>query len=180
MKILILFFASFLFAQQVSVDLASLPSDARNAVIESNKKIEQDSKISTDDIEKYTAIGKAVGIAFKEVCQTLNVELNEFIKTPAGKLTMFMVAWKIFGQELVHLIGGISFAFIMAIVWIFVFRFFYSDKKKWKYKDGKKTDDYDLVRFTFVDKDNAPVPAVCLVICAIAIIVVALVSIFGF
>ena len=175
----ILILATMLFAQQVTVDLANLSPQARNAVIDANKSGVV-SNITTGDIEKYAAIGQAVGTAFKEVCKTLNVELNEFIKTPAGKITMFMVAWKIFGQDFVHLFGGLLSAIALAIVWIFVFRYFYGYRKKWKYVDGKKTDEYELVRFQFIDRDWAPVPATSLIITGIIIITITLVSVFGF
>lgn len=110
---------SLLFAQQVTVDLKDLSGDARNAVINSTKK-----NFSADDIEKYSKIGQAVGEAFKSVCQTLNVEVNAFVKTPVGKIMTVMLVWKIFGEDIKGMVGAALFVLIGYPIYFFLLRHF--------------------------------------------------------
>lgn len=53
---------------------------------------------------------KALGIAAKE----LNINVNQFIDTPAGKLTVIIIIWKVFGVALLKFFIGI-------VVWIVAF-----------------------------------------------------------
>jgi hypothetical protein len=86
-------------------------------------------KVTPDQIDKYGQIGKAFGSAFKECWTAVSSDAEKFAQSDAGKWAMFLVAWKIMGQDainvidsLVHYIAGF-FLFVMGIpFFIYIFR----------------------------------------------------------
>lgn len=84
--------------------------------------IDEISKISPDKMEEWaakgTAIGRAVGIAAKE----LGIAANEFIQTDAGKITVVIIAWKLLGHDILHIMGGFTFFLIFTSIWFYIFR----------------------------------------------------------
>ena len=48
---------------------------------------------------------KALGIAAKE----LNITINDFLASPAGKLTAALIIWKVAGATIIHLLYGLLF-----------------------------------------------------------------------
>lgn len=69
------------------------------------------------EVSEYAQVAKsiaeAVGIAAREV----GVATNEFIKTDAGKITIFFVAWHVFGEDIKGVVFGIPLAIFA--VWLF-------------------------------------------------------------
>lgn len=80
-------------------------------------------------IDKYGQIGKAFGSAFKECWTTVSTDAEKFAQSDAGKWAMFLVAWKIMGQDavglvnnLVHYIAGFSLLAVGIPFFIYIFR----------------------------------------------------------
>ncbi len=63
-------------------------------------------------------IAKAIGSTAKE----LGVEVNNFAVTPVGKMTMYIIVWKMLGSELLHYIVGIGTFVVMLPIWWAVFK----------------------------------------------------------
>lgn len=59
--------------------------------------------LTPDKIDKYAAIGKAFGSAFKECWSTVSTDAERFAQSPAGKWAMVLVSWKIMGEDAVNL-----------------------------------------------------------------------------
>lgn len=116
------FFAATSFAAQTSVDTSGL-SEAQVAEIKAiaAQKVAEAAKPAT--AENITAgvtlaatwgtqaaqaaegFAKAMGIAAKE----LNVSINDFLASDAGKLTAVLIIWKVAGAGLVKLLYGAFF-----------------------------------------------------------------------
>jgi hypothetical protein len=64
-------------------------------------------------LEKYPAIGTAVAKAIGSACKELGVELNEFAKTPVGKLTIAVILYKVVA------VGAMK-SFLLTIMWLIV------------------------------------------------------------
>lgn len=86
-------------------------------------------KVTPDQIDKYGQIGKAFGSAFKECWTTVSSDAEKFAQSDAGKWAMFLVAWKIMGQDavglvnnLVHYITGLALLFVGIPFFIYIFR----------------------------------------------------------
>ena len=123
---LFLFISSVAFAQtETVVDLTLLPDSARLAILDQQKKaaaaaakVPISENFSEEAIEKYATIGKMLAISMKEFCATIGVEVNTFIKTPAGKIVTALLIWKYIGSELTSFFMG---TFILFSCFMIVF-----------------------------------------------------------
>ena len=55
---------------------------------------------------------KALSIAAKE----LGITINEFLGTPAGKLTAALIVWKVAGASIIHILYGLAFMTVGLII----------------------------------------------------------------
>ncbi len=73
--------------------------------------------LTPEKIDKYAQIGKSFGSAFKECWSAVSTDAERFAQSPAGKLAMVLVSWKIMGSDAMNLMnttvhylaGGIMF-----------------------------------------------------------------------
>lgn len=77
---------------------------------------------SPDNLEKYAKIGEGVAKALGAACKELSVNVNEFIQTPAGKLTTFLIVWKIIGKDIVGILGGTVMLIVVLSILIWSYR----------------------------------------------------------
>ena len=75
-----------------------------------------------DQLSSYAAFGKEFGSAIAQTANELGVVTNEFIQTPAGKLTVALIVWKIAGDDLFGIVFGILWFIIMIPLWVHFFR----------------------------------------------------------
>jgi hypothetical protein len=88
--------------------------------------------------DKWREIGQAFAETVKQVCNTLNVEVNQFIKSDVGKLTAGIILWKMIGKDLIRVVVLSFFLFCLTIV-IFSSIYFVHGRKKVKtIVDGKE------------------------------------------
>lgn len=122
MKHLVLFiiltFAS-LGSYACEINAPGLSSQAKqNLIIECEKakltQPQQPSSVTVEDVDKWADISQkfagAIGIAAKEI----GVSVNEFIKTPAGMITVALVIWMSIGESLI-ILGAMGF------IWVVIF-----------------------------------------------------------
>lgn len=173
MKILIFItlMISMIYAQtKVAVDLEKLSTTARNEILNNRKKMP-----SKNDLDAYTEYAQKIGTAVKELCKTLNVEVNEFAKTPVGKLTVALLIWHIAGDDIKGLIGGpLIFIIINLIIGISFIHFHTS--KRIKDKDGRIS---YISRYEFEDTDYKVGSAVVHVCVFVAVTITSLAITFS-
>ena len=97
---------------RITVKKSDLPPDLL-------KKIEVESKIQT--YGAWVGIGKEVGTAVNEGLSALTKNADDFAKTGVGKFTMVMIAWKVMGWHLVHVLGGTVFFIVGMLVFVWSF-----------------------------------------------------------
>lgn len=76
--------------------------------------------ITPEKIEKYAEIGKAFGSAFKECWGAVSTDAEKFAQSPAGKLAMFLVAWKIMANDVQGLTKTVVQYIIGTVMWIVI------------------------------------------------------------
>lgn len=85
-------------------NMAAKENGGLNAVIQNPE--EAVSLMSTWGVQTAAAakgFAEALGVAAHE----LNIGANEFLDTPAGKLTAGIIIWKVMGEAILSLIGGV-------------------------------------------------------------------------
>mgnify|MGYP001564619228 CR=1 FL=1 len=77
---------------------------------------------STVDIYgKYAGLGKEVGTAINEGLKAVTTQTADFAKTSPGKLTMFIIAWKVIGIQFVQMIVGSILLAVGTAYFIYIF-----------------------------------------------------------
>jgi hypothetical protein len=112
--------------------------------LESKKQLEvMKNKIET--YGKWVGMGKEVGVAINDSLSALTKQADDFSKTGVGKFTMFLVAYKVLGKEVMNVAIGIFLMFI----WLFLYIWYIKKNTmtrsflKEKQKDGKAT--YEII-----------------------------------
>jgi hypothetical protein len=85
--------------------------------------------VSSSQLSKYAETGKALGEAFNSCWGTISTDVEKFAQSDAGKLTMFLVAWKIMGEDCIEVVndfihytfGGIAYIVFISI-WVYMYR----------------------------------------------------------
>lgn len=101
--------------------------------------------------EKWREVGQAFAETVKQVCQTLNVEVNQFIKSDVGKLTAGIILWKMVGKDLIRIVVLSMFLFCLTIVIFGSIYFIHGRKKVIIMEDGKAVTTY---RDRWIDWDR--------------------------
>ena len=120
-------FCSMLYAQQVTVDLQKLEPNVRNAIIDANK--EQSKVGDPESWKKWAEVGKSIGLAIGETAKQLNVEVNSFIKTPAGIITVALISYKIAGHDILRIILGIPLWCVITFIVGYSFLYFHGRER---------------------------------------------------
>lgn len=123
---------SYMTAEQ----LAKYNSDMKNAELE--KKLET--------YGKWVGVGNEVGIAVREGLMAVVDVSDQFGKTDVGKFTLIMVAWKVMGKDVVRILLGIAFIFIVTFMFFRVYRnMFVSKRIKVEDNGWFKSKKYEIV-----------------------------------
>lgn len=59
------------------------------------------------EIENYGEVAKGIAEAIGIAARELGIAVNEFVDTDAGKLTVALIIWHVFGGQLLSVIGAI-------------------------------------------------------------------------
>jgi hypothetical protein len=146
------------FAQQQESpqqDMSKLTAEEKVQLMTLQEKMNQqksDEKLET--AEKWIGIGERfgekLGRVIGDVCKQLGIQANEFIKTPAGKLTVALIVWKVIGEDLWDIVGG-TLAWICITSILFVsFRHFHMNERI----TNKENEVQFIPRFEFEDDSN--------------------------
>jgi hypothetical protein len=131
-------------AVSVNVNLEDLPEEARNAILDHQAGKD---KQNPDQIEAFEKYGIALGKSINALVKELGVTLNDFIKTPVGKLTTGVLLWKlVFFEVLIVCLKLGALIFATSILLFSFMRFHVPHKVK------KKDDKTGEVEISWVQK----------------------------
>jgi len=116
---------------------------------------------SLSDSTKWQEIGIAFSETIKQVCQTLNVEVNQFIKSDVGKLTAGIIIYRMVGKDLLRI--AIILLFMIGLTFFIFFSiYFIHGKKRWKIKDKEGNEHIESKdRWIKWEDDTARTLSVC-------------------
>jgi len=93
---------------------------------------------SVDAMAKWAEVGKGIAVSLSAACKELSIGVNEFVKTPVGKLTTALIVWKVIGKDIWHMLLGFILFFVTMPIVISSFVYFHM-RKKVKHEDGTIT-----------------------------------------
>ena len=137
-----------------SVDLERLSDQARNEILNLEKK-DSANVLSTKKVLEFKDEAIAIAETFGTVLRTLNVEVNEFAKTPVGQFTIFVIGYKVFGKDILTAIVHVNIWLLITLI-IGISFWILHIPKKFKVKDekGKVIDIKYIPRNQFVTKEG--------------------------
>lgn len=105
-----------------NIQLENLPE---SVVIELKKKCVDLAKpvvpVDIESMGEYAELGKKYGVALSEVAKSIGTTVNDLALTPVGKFMLVMVAYKVMGNDLIGLFGGITWFSTMIPIWLYLF-----------------------------------------------------------
>lgn len=99
-------------SEKIVVDVKDLPPEVV-ARIRAKQAIE-----TLGEYRQYAEMGRAVGIAVDGALTAITKHTAEFASTGVGKFTMFIVAWKVLGGDVVHYTFGLLFFLVATCVFL--------------------------------------------------------------
>jgi len=109
------------------VDISSLSPELQAQI-----QKEQENITITKEIKQYgewAGMGKEIGVAVKEGLSALTSEVEKVSKTDVGKLTMFIIAWKVIGDDAKALIFGPILMIFITLIYLYLRKKWYGIKK---------------------------------------------------
>jgi hypothetical protein len=71
---------------------------------------------------EWIQVGENLGKALSGCAKELGVEVNNFVKTPVGKVAAFIIIWKLVGTDLTQALLGITLFVGGIIAWLYLYR----------------------------------------------------------
>lgn len=120
MLTLSMFFATFASATETE-DLLKAPGltdEERSAVAKAISRSSSSGYIPSNirGMMEWKEMGNAFAETIKTVCHTLNVEVNEFLKSDVGKLTAVVIIYKMIGKDILIILLYIGIWLIITFV----------------------------------------------------------------
>lgn len=113
----------------------------------------QDVEDKINIVGKYAGLGKEIGEAVNGGLSALTHNVDTFANSKAGKFTMFMIAYKIMGTDIIQFAIGVPYLIIVIIMSIvYYIQNIRTRKVSYKryYQDGKVQED----TFKLLECDN--------------------------
>ena len=89
-----------------------------------------------EKVNQWIEIGSNIGKGLAGAAKELGVEVNTFVATPMGQLTIWLIVWHIMGATLIHFFGAFIF-WIVGFIGIWFIRNKVLDKDKYLSDDAK-------------------------------------------
>jgi len=169
-KFMLLSILSLLFVMTYA-QTATKPSPEQYLTTEQLIKYQSDLKIA--ELEKkittygnWVGVGGEVGLAVREGLTAVVDVSDKFSKTDVGKFTMFMIAWKIMGDNMFAYAFGILYFIITTITFIRIFRRLIRPRRVMIENPGffKFPKKYQIINAPFHDSDSVGLASVIFVI----------------
>lgn len=119
-------FVGVSYASKSAEELLQTPglnSAQRAAIAEAIAKSKPESILPTSlkGVLEWQEMGDAFSTTIKNICQTLNVEVNTFLKSDVGLLTASIIVYKMIGKDILRIVlytgiwFGVTFFMMMSI-----------------------------------------------------------------
>lgn len=79
-------------------------------------------KSTVEQAGEWVGLGKEIGSAVDGALSALTERTDQFAKTDVGKFTMFLVAYKVIGSDLIQAVVGIPLFFVVVLMFIWLTR----------------------------------------------------------
>lgn len=106
---------------QAALDTTGLTQAQIAELVIQSEQMKESPTSTVETLGEYAEFGKAFGSAIAETAEQVGATANDFIQTPAGKLSVALIVWKVAGDDLLGVVGGSIWFIIMLPLWIVFF-----------------------------------------------------------
>lgn len=118
--------------EQLLTTVTKLDADQKAKLLDAAQHI-QKGDTAVSQTKEWVDIGASLGQALASTAKEMNIAVNDFAKSPVGKLAIGLIIWKMLGGAIIHFLGAL-FCFFLLLCWYRLFRNMYGvwsdDKKK--------------------------------------------------
>lgn len=107
-------------SQNVTIDLSRVDPDLKSKIEAAQTVQSIETKVNT--YGRWVGIGKEIGTVIDESLKSITQRSNELANTKVGKFTMFIVAYKVIGMQLIQLIFGFLIFVVITTIYIWILR----------------------------------------------------------
>lgn len=102
---------------------AQLYANAAKMIEENNEALNVAKNVPTaQKLDEYAGLAKSISIGLADTAKNLGIAVNDFANSPVGRITEFVIVYKVIGNQIVHyFFGGVWFLVIGSVWWI-IFR----------------------------------------------------------
>lgn len=144
MKFLMVFLAAtFLFAYDPAManglDVQGLTEKQQAEIALKIAKMKSGPETHIQDALEYAQLGKKIGIALVEVAKELGKSVDDVLASTTGKIIVFLIVWKVAGQDLLGILAGTVWFLIMIPLWVVLLKKMVLDLRfSYEYDDNGK------------------------------------------
>lgn len=73
-------------------------------------------------LDEYASLAKSISTGLADTAKNLGIAVNEFANSPVGRITEFVIVYKVIGNIFVHYIFGALWFLITGCAWWIVFK----------------------------------------------------------
>lgn len=143
-KLLIAFLFFFVMsAAYAQVDTSGLSKQQQAELTIQAEKMKEDGKSSVikvtnpagtvEVVSKWAEAGKSLAVGLGAGAREIGVAVNDFADTRVGKITTYIIIWKLMGKELMGLVMGLFIILIVIPVIWKSFRYLMDEKREYEY-----------------------------------------------
>jgi len=98
---------------ELATSIAKLKEKSKNQITEAP---------TVQKVNQWVELGANLGKGLASTAKELGVAANDFVKTPVGKVTAFIIIYKFVGRDIVHFVVGSLFFIVIGGSWMYAFR----------------------------------------------------------
>lgn len=95
--------------------------DIKKKCVDTLSQVQSTPAVTVDNMAEYAELGKKYGVALSEVAKSLGTTANELAQTPVGEFMLFLVGYRVMGNDILGVIGSVFWFFTMIPLWIYLF-----------------------------------------------------------
>lgn len=100
-------------AAVTGIDLSGLTETQKAQLVQQAEQMKNATPLETaEKVDKWVDVGERLGKMMGGAAKEVGIAVNDFVKTPVGMMTAFLIVWNYMGSMLVHVIGGFTILFI--------------------------------------------------------------------
>lgn len=97
----------------VEINTSGLTESQKAQLVQQAEQMKKATPLETfEKVDKWVDTGERIGKMMGGAAKEVGIAVNDFVKTPVGQMTAFLIIWNYMGSMLVHVVGGFTILFI--------------------------------------------------------------------